>query len=182
MELGGCHRSKTSDLSGPRTVPADTIGARGERSSVLIDERFMLLDVGTICMRRRDYLAGATGAIGLAVLSGTSAADTTTPRFHVMGDGLGVSINRTNAPVQAGERLEVMYSVGSGTEPTRDVVRLLAGDEIVAAETWDLEAEATVTDALQYPTFRTNQDVTFDVTLMTHRDQDSTTVTVEASE
>ncbi len=136
-------------------------------------------------MRRRTYLAGTSSVVGFGILTGRSRGEptgTNGPKFHLWGDGLGVSISSTNAPVKAGERLEVIYSVGSGAEPTRDVVRLLVGDEIVAAETWDLEAQATVTDALQYPTFRVQQDVTVEITLQTAIDEDTTTVTVQADE
>ena len=131
-------------------------------------------------MGRRTYLAGEPGVVGLTTLAGNAGADAEerTPDFHVDGDGLGVSIDEVWDPVNAGENLEVQFSVGSGDSPTRDVVRLIVGGEIVAAQAYDLVAEATMTDSLYYPTYPVEDDVTFRATVKTHRDQDSREVTV----
>ncbi|WP_207591138.1 hypothetical protein [Halomontanus rarus] len=94
---------------------------------------------------------------------------------------LNVSILETNAPVAAGEVLEVtveLWNTGD-TDATQDVT-LTAGDEQVASESVTVASGETIQLTVGYETYPVRQDVEFPVTVATDDDAAHRTVTVLA--
>ncbi len=94
---------------------------------------------------------------------------------------LSVAITGTNAPVGAGEFLEVNAQVENtgGAETTQDV-RLVVSDDVVDSTTVSLDPGETTTVSLGYETYLVEQDVSFPVRVATDGDADERTVEVFA--
>ncbi|WP_276252546.1 hypothetical protein [Halomontanus rarus] len=94
---------------------------------------------------------------------------------------LNVSILETNAPVAAGEVLEVTVELRNtgDTDATQDVT-LTAGDEQVASESVTVASGETIQLTVGYETYPVRQDVEFPVTVTTDDDAAHRTVTVIA--
>lgn len=92
---------------------------------------------------------------------------------------LTVSILETNAPVAAGEVLEVTAELRNtgDTDATQDVT-LTAGDEQVASESVTVASGETTQFTLGYETYPVQQDVEFPVTVATADAADERVVTV----
>lgn len=94
---------------------------------------------------------------------------------------LNVSILETNAPVAAGEVLEVTVRLeNTGDTDTTQDVTLAAGDEQVASESVTVAPGDTTRLTLGYETYPVQQDVEFPVTVTTDDDAAHRTVTVLA--
>jgi len=96
-----------------------------------------------------------------------------------------VSIVGTNAPVRAGDRLEVTVEVTDDSwmltaGDRSQTVELVVGDERVDAESVSLEYGETATIALGYETYPVGTDVEFPVVVASPDDTDRTTVSVLA--
>ena len=93
-----------------------------------------------------------------------------------------VSIDSTNDPVEGGEELQVIANAANnGTaETTETVVLVVGGDEVDSSDVV-LDGESTQIVELSYMTYPVEQDVTFDVTVETGDDSDSTTVDVSGT-
>ncbi|MFC7212590.1 PEGA domain-containing protein [Saliphagus sp. GCM10025334] len=112
-------------------------------------------------------------AITVEVVAGESAEESP-------GSGqLDVTITDTNAPVDAGEYLEVTVQVeNTGDADAEQSLRLIAGDEQVASRSVTVTSGETQSISLGYETYPVQQDVEFVVTVQSDDDSDSRTVTV----
>ncbi|ELY61358.1 hypothetical protein C491_00832 [Natronococcus amylolyticus DSM 10524] len=120
---------------------------------------------------RRRVLGGIAAG---AVLAATSVAvGRTRP------EGVGVRLRETNAPVAAGERLEVTADLEGRTETTVDA-RLVVGHdpETVEERSVALEPDETASITLGYETPRVRRTQSFPVRLEAGADADERTVTV----
>ncbi|MDG5758731.1 hypothetical protein QA600_05195 [Natronococcus sp. A-GB1] len=122
------------------------------------------------CGRRRVLGSIATGT----VLAATSGAVGRTR----IGD-VAVRLRETNAPVAAGERLEVTAALEGQTTTTVDA-RLVVGHdpETVDERTVSLESDETASITLGYETPRVRRTQSFPVRLEVGADADERTVTV----
>lgn len=132
-------------------------------------------------MRRRKYLTGIGTGLGLSLATLTGAADGSGRLGAASGDqsgGVDVSIVRTNAPVRAGDVLEVraeLTNTGSGTD--EQTIRLVAG-ETVDSETVSVPHGEYWPIDLSYETHPVGQDVQFPVAVVGDDDSDERTVDV----
>ncbi|WP_207586577.1 hypothetical protein [Halomontanus rarus] len=130
-------------------------------------------------MRRRTYLTGIGTGLGLSLATLAGAADGS--GGAASGDqsgGVDVSIVRTNAPVRAGDVLEVraeLTNTGGGID--EQTIRLVA-DETVDSETVSVPHDEYWPIDLSYETHPVGQDVQFPVAVVGDDDSDERTVDV----
>ncbi|MHC3438398.1 CARDB domain-containing protein [Natrialbaceae archaeon A-gly3] len=98
-------------------------------------------------------------------------------------NGLEVAITETNAPVAAGEFLEVTTRVeNTGTEEGSETIRLEVGGEVVDTASVTLAAGESTTVGLGYETYSVRRTVEFPVTVSSPDDTDERVVTVFGTE
>ena len=110
-------------------------------------------------------------------------ADETEVEVYALRDEVDVAITGTNAPVTAGERLEVTAEVTNhGGRDVDEELALEVGGDVVDTTTVSVGAGDSATATLGYTTYEVAQDVSFSVTLSGSADSDETTVEVFADE
>ncbi|WP_254864749.1 lamin tail domain-containing protein [Halovivax gelatinilyticus] len=107
-----------------------------------------------------------------------TADDVWTPRVDYDGESR-VSIDGTNAPVEAGSVLEVAATVENTTdEALAETVELVVGEEVVDATELTLDPNASESVTLGYETYPVRTDVSFPVTVRTDSDRETKPVEV----
>ena len=152
---------------------ADVEGER-DASTLELDETPHWIDFG--------YPTVAHAVTADGRLSEAASADGPTVRKP-----FDVTIVDTNAPVEAGDRLEVevhLENVGDMmmVGPNEQDISLVVGDEVVDAESVALDWADETTITLGYETYPVEQDVEFAVRAEGADDADETTVAVHAAD
>jgi len=133
------------------------------------------VDADTLCHR--------CPLIAWVVDENGAMVETTWEISLVEPNGLEMAITGTNAPVAAGEFLEVVAEVeNTGTEERSETLRLEVGGEVVDTASVTLSAGETGTVRLGYETYPVRRTVEFPVTVSSPDDVDQQVVTVFGTE
>ena len=110
-------------------------------------------------------------------------ADETEVEVYAVRDEVDVAITGTNAPVTAGERLEVtVEATNQSGRAVEEELALDVGGEVVDTTTLSIDAGQSATTTLGYTTYDVQRDVSFPVTVYGDTDSDEVTVEVLADE
>lgn len=152
----------------------DTAGVEGEQ-----DEATLSVDGGS------HWLSAGYPTMARAVAADGRVSELESVDGPDVRQPFAVEIQETNAPVEAGDELEVTAEVAHDGDmmmvgPNEQEVRLVVGGETVDSETVTLDWNETETLTLGYETYEVRSDVEFPVTVECDDDADETMVRVYA--
>ena len=128
-----------------------------------------------------DTLCHRCPLIAWVVDENGAMVETTWEISLVEPNGLEVTITETNAPVAAGEFLEVVAAVeNTGTETSTQSVRLVVGEEVVDTTSVTVSPGESQSVALGYETYPVEEDVSFPVAVESGDEREERTVEVYA--